>query len=201
MPFVGWLIFLIGTSAAYAAFKGEKLTDVIAHAVNPSAFTANPTLKGSGPTGGVILPPGTQTEGYTPPSNASAGAAAAISYAEAQLGKPYEWGGAGPNAFDCSGLTMQAYAAAGKHLPHFSQAQYVATAGASLPINQGFSFPLGSLVFFGSSIGTIDHVGIVVGPDMMIEAPHTGDVVKYYSISAEGNLVAATYSLGSVSGV
>jgi cell wall-associated NlpC family hydrolase len=201
MPFVGWLIFLIGTSAAYAAFKGEKLTDVIAHAVNPSAFTANPTLKGGG-TSGITLPPGTQTEGYTPPGNASAGAAAAIAYAAAQLGKPYSWGGAGPNSFDCSGLTMQAYAAAGKHLPHFSQAQYVATSGGSLPIGSGgYNFPIGSLVFFGSSIATIDHVGIVVGPDSMIEAPHTGDVVKYYSISSEGNLVAATYTLGSVSGV
>jgi cell wall-associated NlpC family hydrolase len=198
VPLVGWLLFLVGASAAYAAFKGERITDVVTHAINPDKFAANPTLS-SGSTGPPTspsgnTPPGIQTEGYT---SGSAPGQVAVGYAQAQLGKPYEWGGSGPNSFDCSGLVMRAYGAAGKVLPHFSQAQYAATAVHSLPIQPGNNYPIGSLVFFGLTIAGIDHVGIVNGPDSMIEAPHTGDVVKVYSISAESKpLVAVTNALG-----
>jgi cell wall-associated NlpC family hydrolase len=202
MPFVGWVIFMVGASAAYAALKGEKLSDVLLHAMNASAFAAPiQTLKGSGSPAGNGSTNGdgtsTQTEAYTTnPTNG--GAATAVGYAVAQLGKPYRWAGAGPNDFDCSGLTMQAYKAAGKVLPHHAQSQYILTSNRSLPIGNGNAYPPGSLVFFGSSKYTIDHVGIVTGPDQMIEAPHTGDVVKYYPISSESlPLVAVTNALGA----
>lgn len=106
-----------------------------------------------------------------PPSH---GAAAALNYARAQLGKPYQWGGSGPNSFDCSGLTMMAWAAGGVSLSHFAAAQYSGTAHVAIANLQP-----GDLVFFGSSLY---HVGIYVGGGQMIHAPHTGAVVSYASI-------------------
>src|SRR6266481_5304625 len=63
--------------------------------------------------------------GLEPPT--SARASAVVSFAAAQIGKPYCWGGTGPGCFDCSGLTMWAYAQAGINLPHSSQAQFTAS--------------------------------------------------------------------------
>jgi cell wall-associated NlpC family hydrolase len=108
-------------------------------------------------------------------SEATADAAEiAVAYAEAQLGKPYVWGGEGPDGFDCSGLVQAAYAAAGVALPRTAQAQY--DAGPALPS----AAPLepGDLVFFGDSATAVDHVGIVVASGEMIDAPHTGSVVR-----------------------
>src|SRR5436305_1139969 len=60
------------------------------------------------------------------------GASAAIAEAQRQIGKPYEWGAAGPGSFDCSGLTMWAWRAGGVSLPHYTKAQYDATTHVSL---------------------------------------------------------------------
>ncbi len=109
----------------------------------------------------------------------SARAGAAVAAAQRQLGKPYQWGAAGPDSFDCSGLTMWAWAAAGVSLPHYTGAQYSAT--THIPISD---LQPGDLVFFYSDLS---HVGLYVGNGTMIHAPHTGDVVKYSSIYAEGS--------------
>lgn len=113
---------------------------------------------------------------------AAVGADAAVAEARRQLGKPYRYGAAGPDAFDCSGLTMWSWAHAGKSLPHSSQAQYSATSRVSLN-----SLQPGDLVFFGSPI---HHVGIYVGGGQMIHAPETGGVVEYEGIY-RGDLVGA----------
>jgi cell wall-associated NlpC family hydrolase len=105
---------------------------------------------------------------YDGPASGRAGAAVAEAYDK--LGSPYEWGAAGPDRFDCSGLTMWAWARGGVSLPHSSQAQY----GATRRISRGDVQP-GDLVFFGSPI---HHVGIYIGGGRMISAPQTGDVVK-----------------------
>jgi cell wall-associated NlpC family hydrolase len=105
---------------------------------------------------------------------ASGRAATAVATAKAQLGKPYVWAAAGPNAFDCSGLTMYSWAAAGVSLPHSSRMQL----GVGSQVSRGSLQP-GDLVFFYSPIS---HVGIYVGNGMMIHAPTSGDVVKYASI-------------------
>jgi cell wall-associated NlpC family hydrolase len=99
---------------------------------------------------------------------------AAISYALAQLGTPYLWGGEGPGGFDCSGLVQAAYASAGVQLPRTAQAQF--DAGPALPAGQ----PLqpGDLVFFGPDSAHIKHVGILVNPTEMVDAPHTGALVR-----------------------
>ena len=95
-------------------------------------------------------------------------AAAAIAYARAQLGKPYEWGGAGPDAFDCSGLVMRAYASAGVSIARTSEDQWATEPHVSSP-------QPGDLVFFAGADGTVaspGHVGLVADParHLMIDA-------------------------------
>src|SRR6266498_2037619 len=110
-------------------------------------------------------------------------AARAVAFAYAQLGTPYQWGGDGENGtFDCSGLTMAAWAAAGVTLPHNSAAQY-ASAGLHIP-DRSQLLP-GDLVYFAHNVAdpaTIHHVGIYIGGGQMIEAPHRGAVVRIDSI-------------------
>jgi cell wall-associated NlpC family hydrolase len=97
-----------------------------------------------------------------------------LKYACAQLGKPYVFGGAGPNSFDCSGLTMMAYKQVGINLNHYVPNQY----SASRRVAKADLQP-GDLVFFSHN----DHVGMYVGNGKFIQAPHTGDVVKISSLS------------------
>ncbi len=107
----------------------------------------------------------------------SGGASAAVAYARAQIGKPYQYAGAGPDSFDCSGLTMMAWAQGGVSMSHGSQSQYLSF--PHVPISD---LQPGDLVFFGSSGPSNHHVGIYVGGGTMIEAPHTGAYVRYSSI-------------------
>ena len=118
--------------------------------------------------GRVVPPPGTDAPAP------SAGAGAAVAYAKNQVGKPYEWGAAGPDSYDCSGLTMASWRAGGVSLPHSASAQYSATTHVPMSAIQP-----GDLLFYGSDI---HHVGIYVGGGTMIEAPHSGTNVRYASI-------------------
>jgi cell wall-associated NlpC family hydrolase len=106
---------------------------------------------------------------------ASGQAAAAVQFAYNQLGKPYVYGAAGPNSYDCSGLTMRAWEAAGVALPHNAAAQQ-----SSIPAVSLGNLQPGDLVFFGSPAY---HVGIYIGSGRMIAAPHTGTVVQIQSLS------------------
>lgn len=116
---------------------------------------------------------GDTSVGNLPPAP-NPGAAAAIQYAEEQLGKPYQYGAAGPDSFDCSGLTMMAWEAGGVSLPHSAAEQWDDTTRVSYS-----QLEPGDLVFFYQPV---DHVGIYVGNDTMIDAPHTGADVEYDSI-------------------
>ncbi len=100
-----------------------------------------------------------------------------VALAQRELGDPYVFAAAGPNAFDCSGLTMYCYAQIGIGLPHAATAQQQMS--TPVPIN---ALLPGDLVFFGGP-GASYHVGIYAGGGSMIHAPHTGDVVRYGSIS------------------
>ena len=102
------------------------------------------------------------------------GAATAIAFARTQLGKPYQWGAAGPNAYDCSGLLLQAWRSAGRSLPHSSRALYAMT--SHIPVS---AVRPGDLVFYGQPI---HHVGMYVGNGEMIESPRTGLTVRISSI-------------------
>jgi cell wall-associated NlpC family hydrolase len=110
-------------------------------------------------------------------TTSSAGAhGGVVGIAQRYLGVPYVWGGASPSGFDCSGLVMYCYAQLGVSLPHNAAMQYA----DCTPVAHGSEQP-GDLVFFGSSAGTIHHVGIYVGGGSMIDAPYTGTVVRYDS--------------------
>jgi cell wall-associated NlpC family hydrolase len=114
-----------------------------------------------------------------PPAPAPAPAPAskakiAVDAALSQLGKPYVWGAAGPNSYDCSGLTMWAYAKAGIRLSHYTGYQW----NEGRHVSRDQLLP-GDLVFFYPDH---HHVGIYIGGGKVVHAPHTGDVVKITAI-------------------
>ena len=105
-------------------------------------------------------------------------AAIAVQWALAQIGTPYVWGGETPGVgFDCSGLVQAAYAVAGIRLPRVAQDQFDRT-----PAVAPSSLQPGDLVFFGGGPSSIDHVGLYVGvvdgQAVMVDAPHSGAVVR-----------------------
>jgi cell wall-associated NlpC family hydrolase len=108
-----------------------------------------------------------------PPRAVTGNVGAVIRYAYAQLGKPYSWGATGPNAFDCSGFTMMAWAQAGVSLPHSSRAQI----GIGRQVTRSELQP-GDLIFRYSPIS---HVSLYVGNGQQISATHTGSTVKLQS--------------------
>ena len=119
--------------------------------------------------------PDSNVVSYTGTSEARA---EVLEYAAQFLGTPYVYGGSSPSGFDCSGFTSYVFNNTVGSIPRVAQSQFNATTHVSreelLP---------GDLVFFGSSASSISHVGIYVGDDTFIHSPHTGDVVKYESLS------------------
>ncbi len=112
---------------------------------------------------------------------------AAVEIARRYLGVPYVWAGASPSGgFDCSGLVLYVYAQLGIDLPHFARSQY--ECGQHIAYS---ALMPGDLVFFGSSVETIHHVGIYIGDGQFIHAPQTGDVVKISNLSARSDLIGA----------
>jgi len=126
--------------------------------------------------------PSTPTTTPTPqqPARPSAeprrSAQVAVDTALAQVGKPYRWGGTGPNAFDCSGLTSYAWRAAGVTIPRTSRAQF----GGLTRISRGALQP-GDLVFYNSPIS---HVALYAGGDTIVEASRAGVPVRTARLSA-----------------
>jgi putative modified peptide len=113
-------------------------------------------------------------------SGAGPRATAAVAEARKYLGTPYQWGGSTPKTgFDCSGLVQWAYAKAGIQIPRTSEQQILASNGR--PVDRRHLLP-GDLVFFRDSSGDVHHVGISLGGDRFVNAPHTGDVVKIASL-------------------
>jgi cell wall-associated NlpC family hydrolase len=119
-----------------------------------------------------------------------------IAYAEAQIGKPYIWGGTGPDGYDCSGLVMIAYRSAGIDIPRTSQDQW----SWGPKIQPGSEEP-GDLVFFAGSDGTLTdpgHVGLVIGKNQMVEAYATGFNIRISSFglstSAPGDNVVVGFT-------
>jgi peptidoglycan DL-endopeptidase CwlO len=120
--------------------------------------------------------------------------AAAVGYAEDQLGKPYLYGGTGPAAFDCSGLVMMAYRAAGVNIPRTSQQQY-----AELPHVPASKVVPGDLVFFAGADGTVKapgHVGLVIAKNIMIEAYATGTPIRVSTFGTPQSPMGDTQVVG-----
>jgi peptidoglycan DL-endopeptidase CwlO len=128
-------------------------------AIEASEASGRPSLEALGPLGaklGAETPAGSNGE--------------VVRAALSQLGKPYEWAADGPDTFDCSGLTMWAWAHAGVTLPHNSGMQYASTARVAQA-----EWRPGDLLFYGSPI---HHVTMYIGDGKMIEAPYTGAFIR-----------------------
>ncbi|MFI2509229.1 NlpC/P60 family protein [Streptomyces sp. NPDC018972] len=93
----------------------------------------------------------------------------AVAYATAQIGKPYQWGAEGPETYDCSGLTSQAWIAAGRSMPRTSQAQWQQLKRVDVEDMR----PGDLVIYFGDA----SHVGMYVGDGMMVHAPRPGRTV------------------------
>ena len=160
------------STGSYNALLGQvkgQLVSLVAQAqAQQAAQVAGPvaTRGGSNDAGPTTF------SGPLPPASGSAGRA--IAYAQAQLGKPYCYAGTGPGCFDCSGLTMEAWGAAGVGMDHFSGDQY-----ASFPHVPMNALQPGDLVF---TADPGQHVGLYVGGGEVIHAPHTGTVVSYIGV-------------------
>ncbi|MFI5489181.1 C40 family peptidase [Micromonospora echinaurantiaca] len=105
----------------------------------------------------------------------SSAAQTAIRVACQQVGDPYVWGAAGPDGFDCSGLTQYAYKAAGISLTHFTGAQW----NEGRPVSRADARP-GDLIFFYSDL---HHMGLYLGNNLMVHAPRAGKPVNVLSIN------------------
>ena len=165
----GTLNALSGTSATAAAGSSDTAT-AFASALRAAA-------PGSTAGSGVILPGSSGDTG-------SSGGSDVITDARKYLGTPYVWGGTNPSTgLDCSGFTQRVYGDLGIDLPRVSRDQAnVGTRVSSLSDAQA-----GDLLFFGSPV---HHVAIYEGNGMMIEAPHTGDVVKEIKVADFGEPVS-----------
>lgn len=139
------------TAAERAAYQAT-ITPPVNHAAVATATTTLPSVKG-----------------------VSARAKKAVEFALAQVGKPYVFGAAGPDSFDCSGLTMAAWASAGMALPHSAADQI--NYGTRVTIDR---LSPGDLVFLYQPIG---HVEIYIGNGLLVSAPQSGENVSVVSLS------------------
>ena len=136
----------------------------------------------------ALLASGVLGKGATKPSAAGA---AAVAFAFAQLGKPYVWGGAGPDVFDCSGLTSQAWLHAGTPIPRTSQEQWAQL--THVPLDQ--LRPGDLIVYFQGAT----HVAIYIGGGLVIQAPHPGAFVDIAPIAQNPILGAVRPDPGDAS--
>jgi cell wall-associated NlpC family hydrolase len=158
-------------SSQLSGVKGQLAAALAAEQATQAAATAAAARRqlenagsGSGGYGGS-----TQTPIIPPPSSGHGSAVA--SAAEAYLGVPYVWGGTSPSGMDCSGLFVLALSAVGISVPHYSGAQYAMS--TPVPVS---SLQPGDLLFYGP--GGSEHVSMYLGGGMMVEAAHTGTLVR-----------------------
>ncbi|MEU5693776.1 C40 family peptidase [Actinosynnema sp. NPDC020468] len=113
---------------------------------------------------------------------ASNAAEVTIKFMKEQLGEPYLWGGNGPDAWDCSGILVKAFAEAGITIPRVANDQYM-SGGAHLPVKEAKA---GDLIFWATNPAdpvSVHHVAMYLGDNQYIHAPQTGDVVKISTIN------------------
>ncbi len=172
------------TSLAYSSATSTSTTTSPPTSLSTTT-TASPSAEEPASPATTVAEP-TSLTALTTSTTASASAAdsglpasgwqVAMAFAESQIGKPYRWGGAGPATYDCSGLTMVAWAKAGVSMPHSAQDQYNMT--ARIPLSD---LQPGDLVFFGTPTD-VYHVGMYVGGGSMVDAPETGQDVMIQPI-------------------
>jgi cell wall-associated NlpC family hydrolase len=121
---------------------------------------------------------------------------AAVNYALAQVGKPYIINGAGPAGYDCSGLSMQAYAAAGLYIGGHGVIYQYKYAAAHGQLVSRSNWQRGDLIFWGTAPNGLYHVGIYLGNGQMVAAPQVGENVKIQSVWGAPIDVVARPSIG-----
>jgi len=174
---------LAAAQSKESSLKAARQAALAAAAAEQAAAAAG------GPSGSSQVPAWAWGSG----ASASQGDIAA-NWALTQLGKPYQWGAAGPATYDCSGLTMVAWAHAGVQLLHYTGYQW--QEGPHVPLNQ---LRRGDLLFFATNTAdpsTIHHVGIYIGNGMMVDAPFTGAFVRIDSMYQPGGLIGAVRPAG-----
>jgi cell wall-associated NlpC family hydrolase len=160
-------------AARRAAEQRRQAARAAARAAQQRAKTRSTSDSGGSSGSSDPSPPG---PGSGSSSGSSSAGGRAVSWAEGKVGLPYQWGGAGPNSYDCSGLTMRAWAQAGVLLPHSARLQYSQVEKISYS-----ELRPGDLVFYAtdpSNPQTIHHVTMYVGGGQMVEAPYTGANVR-----------------------
>ena len=205
VPLVAFVVALLGlvilfstvggTAQAAACTLSTLSTSKASSVANTTTTTSTPSSNANcGAAATATLPTSPVVNNglsanYVIPAGATAAETVAITYALAQLGKPYLWGGVGPAAFDCSGLTMMAWAQAGVALLHYTGDQ----------INEGSAVTSyaeiapGDLVLVPGSDGTVanpGHVGIYLGDGLVESAVDVqyGVIVQQYSYFISGGL-------------
>jgi hypothetical protein len=138
-------------------------------------LTAGAATASPGDGSGTVTPTPSPTP--IPPGKKTIGDRA-VAIAKRYLGVPYVWAGASPKGFDCSGFTMYVYAKLGIKMPHSATDQ----TNVGVRVSKAQLKP-GDLVFFDREGNGVGHVGMYVGSNRFIHAPHTGDVVKISSIT------------------
>lgn len=165
-------------------FTGAALNDIVEQVKNHPIVAQVPGLAEKidsiaaeyGYTSGTVTPAATTTSGSAPAGSAAVSSApsstgqAVVDAARSKIGAPYAWGAAGPNSFDCSGLTSWAYAQAGKQIPRTSQAQ--AGGGQQVSLND---LQPGDIIAYYSGAS---HVGIYTGNGTIIDALNSGTPVQ-----------------------
>jgi len=185
--------------AAHPGFRVESLPTALAGvnapAVNAAAGRTPTTSAGTwSPTGALAT--ATLVAAYASTAyrleSVPAQAGTVVGWAEEQLGKPYQWGAAGPGSFDCSGLTMAALAQAGITVTHNADAQWQQT--KIHPVAEDQLAP-GDLVFYAGSDGSLTapgHVGIYVGNGEIVDAPYDGANVRFDPLTSISGYAGAT---------
>ncbi len=170
------------TLGAIAARFGTTVAALAAlnHIANPNLIYAGEVLLISGT---AAPAPAAPAPAPAPaPAAPSSAAAIAVRVALEQVGKPYQWAGAGPNSFDCSGLVMYAWAQAGVSLPHYSVAQYEDTTRISAS-----QLEPGDLVFTDNGEGAQPgHVTMYIGNGQIITADSPGTVIRVETLDWDG---------------
>jgi cell wall-associated NlpC family hydrolase len=181
---IGLFIVGLGIFVTYEGYKNNSPVEVVKDAIaNPANFREILTGKGNWATLAVpVADTATGTAGdpatgfsggggsfdpVTDP-NVTGKAATVLAYARAQIGKPYVWGGVGPNGFDCSGLTMKAYQTVGITLPHWTKTQVL----MGKPVSRSQLQP-GDLVFPNTG-----HVQLYSGGGKVVEAAKPGTKIR-----------------------
>ena len=202
VPIVGFPVVLLGIVVMFSTLGSTTQAAACSLSTARSSVTSKSTITTSSsevsPNCGVsslaTLPTSPVTNNGLPtnyliPAQATMFETVAITYAFAQLGKPYLWGGSGPESFDCSGLTMMAWAQAGVNLLHYTGDQM----NEGTAVSSYADISPGDLVLVPGSDGTVvnpGHVGLYIGEGLVESAVDVqyGIIVQPYSVFVSGGL-------------